>query len=124
MKTPLLVESASMAPGKCFTCGSITGPFIDTMVHLPLPEGRIYVCKANCLDNWERLTRGLPEADADKLIEICETLRTKIADLETKLESEKDNKVVPVENIVNFLDAYLERHGVFPDGSTKPRAAA
>lgn len=48
MRAPQLVEVATLSPGQCFTCGTVQGPFVDTMVDLPI-DGRVYLCRGTCV---------------------------------------------------------------------------
>lgn len=82
MQDPQLVDVATLNPGKCFTCGSIQGPMVDTMVDTF--DGRFYVCVANCLTPWAAL--------ADLGADVEQQLADQVADnaeLARKLEAQQ-----------------------------------
>lgn len=82
MQDPQLVDVASLNPGKCFTCGSIQGPMVDTMVDTF--DGRFYVCVTNCVSRWGALA-GL-SADLEQQLSDA---NEENAELARKLEAQQ-----------------------------------
>lgn len=89
MRAPQLVQHPELAPCACFTCGTIGGPMIDTMVdHF---DGRVYICVETCLAPMAALigyAAEQPHIDETAELETVATmLEERLADAYARLEA-------------------------------------
>lgn len=87
MQDPELVDTAVLLPGNCYTCRTITGPFIDTRVEIP-GDGRVYICVHTCLPTWARLAGFYPPEDANKAVALITQLQGENDGLRDRLRQE------------------------------------
>lgn len=80
MREPVLVEAPTLQPGRCFCCGTVAGPMVDTMVETF--DGRVYVCVATCLTPMARLAGLGPIAELEQKLAdgqvVTEALQAKL----------------------------------------------
>jgi hypothetical protein len=77
---PMLVDGASLPPGFCFTCGTVEGPFVDTMCSANHDTARVYLCVRSCVTRFAALA-GLSDA-----AELQTQLADALADIDSLAE--------------------------------------
>lgn len=102
MRSPRMVAGPVLPPGKCFICGGAEGAMVDTMVDI-VGDGRFYICERICLPliaaaaGW-----GDPQFKVDVESE-KDALRQENEYLRVELEAERQDKVVKVSDLADYL---------------------
>lgn len=99
MLDPVLVDDASMLPGCCALCKSITGPFIYTKVVLSV-LGQVYICAHTC---GSQIADLCSSQKVDAVQEQLDEAIAEVAILQAELAHAEASRVVPLADVRDFL---------------------
>jgi hypothetical protein len=109
VQTPNVVQHATLQPGTCLSCGTITGPYIDTLCDVPV-HGRVYICVRNCLAVWNDLLGYADPVSVEAMHSNAQSLVDRLTEavaeneaLKLRLEQAETPNLVSLETVRELL---------------------
>jgi hypothetical protein len=97
---------AEHTPNGCASCGSVTGPFVAGGSHGT--NSPLYLCKT-CVGVAATALGWLAPNVRAELEELVENCQSTIRGLNAQIEQAKDNMVVPLAEVIDFLEERAKR---------------